>query len=197
MINTVTKLFFSLLLFLTLSACGQTNKTPGFEKIIYYTSMCFGTCPTYHLEVNADKSFKLFAEQVFKTNGVSPYEPDSAKMGYFKGTLSDSLYDALSKELKRINIDSLSFPDVLCCDGPVTTLIIYHHGKRKYLHSMFPPEATRALISVLYNICKGNMQEEPENLISKPKTNPEIMRILRGFNINKQKEQTGTQPRRG
>lgn len=159
----MTKSIAALLLFITLSGFAQTKKS-AFEKIIYHTTACFGTCPTYHLEVNKDKTVRLYAEQVFK-DANRPFQTDSSKVGYFTGTLSDSLFHKLTVEFNRANPKSLKFPKVMCCDAPVVTLILYYKGKRKFLKSMTPPPEARELIAVLRGICESTTQRSPDKFV--------------------------------
>jgi hypothetical protein len=44
----------------------------------------------------------------------------------------------------------LSFTERHGADAPVTTLIIYYNGQRKYMKSMFPPTIADKLIEFLY-----------------------------------------------
>jgi hypothetical protein len=127
-----------------------------FEKVIFHTSRCFGTCPIYHLQIDNKRQVKLFAEEVFSnTNEIFAYNDDTAKMGHFEGILSENTYTELVNELKTCNIDSLNFDGSMCCDGTIITIIIYYNGERKYLKSMFPPIMANSLISCLYNICRN------------------------------------------
>ena len=138
--------------------CGQTdNKQTGkkhsFEKVIFHTTSCFGTCPTYHLQVDPNKQIKLFAESVYKNDKGFSFEQDTAKIGYFKGIADDSTFAILDKELKNIGLDTLEFDGASCCDGSLITIIVYYDGKRKFLKSMFPPDKANKLIGTLYGIC--------------------------------------------
>lgn len=160
------KLFSAPLLLFFLLGCGttkqqQTNqnlseKTTPFEKLIFHTSSCFGTCPVLHLELNADKNFKLYAEGVYFQNTGFPLQPDSSKMGYFTGVVADTLFTSIINEYNKIGMDTLTFNNVECCDASIITIIAYYKGKRKYLRSMFPPPATRDFISRLYDVCEKN-----------------------------------------
>lgn len=129
---------------------------PAFEKILFHTSGCFGTCPTYHLQVDSTKNVKLFAESVFKQDSVISYVPDTAKTGYFTGRADDSTFSRLNHEMETIGLDSLQFEGENCCDGSIITIIIYYQGKRKFLQSMFPPHKAKNLISILYSICENS-----------------------------------------
>jgi len=155
MIKTIS--IFTLIVIL--SGCGesvknQTDSKSSFEKIIFHTTGCFGTCPTYHLQVDADKSLKLFAETVYRNEKRISTEQDTTKTGYFNGVVNDSTFALLNKALKTIGLDTLEFDDATCCDGSVKTIIVYYEGKRKFLRSMFPPEKAARLISILYDICE-------------------------------------------
>lgn len=146
---------------LALSTC-EHSKNIKFEKFIFHTSMCFGTCPVYHLEVNNEKELKLHAEHVFpKTYDFqSLLEPDTAKTGYFRGLVNDTTFNKLMSELNTIGLDTLNFNNINCCDGSLITIIVYYNGKRKFLQSMFPPDNAYKLISTLYEICEANSNKK-------------------------------------
>lgn len=120
-----------------------------FEKIIYHTTSCFGSCPTIDLEIRNDKSVYLKGE-FYKENPT--YEIDSIKSGQFIGKLNDTLFTELIDILQTSNLRKMSFPERNGADAPVTTLIIYYNGQRKYLKSMFPPTIAEKLIEFLYLI---------------------------------------------
>jgi hypothetical protein len=125
------------------------DKTIILEKIIYQTTSCFGSCPTIDLEIDNDKS--IYVSGKFH-KGFSEYEIDSLKSGQFKGKLTDSLYNELIAILETTNLRTLEFPEKIGEDAPVTTLIIYFNGQRKYLKSMFPPTIADRLIKFLYEV---------------------------------------------
>lgn len=125
----------------------NVDKSIVFEKIIYHTTSCFGSCPTIDLEIKNDKSVYLNG-QFYKDNSIS--EMDSIKSGQFFGELNDTLYNELINILQTSNLRTLTFPDTNGYDAPVTTLIIYYNGQRKYLKSMFPPTIAKKLIVFLY-----------------------------------------------
>ena len=161
-------------LFTLLSAvsdCGQPGTTPGttpsttpsttlgktiqLEKIIFHSTDCFGNCPTHHLELNKDKSFKLFAEKVYNKDAAPlSQDLDKSKMGYFTGQASDSSFNKLTHELNTIGLDTLSFAGPEYSDGPTITIIVYYDGKRKLFQSAFPSHRSRKLIETLYEICE-------------------------------------------
>ncbi|MEO5645645.1 MAG: DUF6438 domain-containing protein [Bacteroidia bacterium] len=152
-----------------LFGCATTNKPPTpeatttpapFEKIIFHTSQCFGTCPVYQMEVDGNKNMKLYAEKIF--NRGDGLETDSSKTGYFKGTANDSAFNKLVHEIQTIGIDTLDFGDAHCCDGSLITIIVYRNGKRKFMESMFPPERTGDLIAALYEICEKSKLTKTE-----------------------------------
>lgn len=94
----------TLLIVILFSFIGCTQENPKFDKIIYKTTSCFGTCPTYYLQINSDKTFQLFAEEVFKDDfSIYGYELDSSKMGYFKGKLDDATFQNLNKKIQKIS----------------------------------------------------------------------------------------------
>jgi hypothetical protein len=119
-----------------------------FEKIVYHTTRCYGSCPTIDMEINNDKSIYLEGE-FYKSRG---YGKDSIRTGQFIGKLSDTVFNELVNLLQTCNLRTLTFPEKHGADAPVTTLIIYYNGQRKYLKSMFPPTVARELINFLYHL---------------------------------------------
>lgn len=139
----------------TLLGCEHLDKKVKLEKIIFHTSMCLGTCPSFHLQVDNKKEVKLYAEQVYKNPQDSgSYGTDTTKTGYFLGILSDTTFNKLTNELCAIDLESLEFDGANCCDGSLITIIVYYNGRKKLLKSMFPPEKADKLIGILYDICE-------------------------------------------
>jgi len=125
----------------------NTDKSITFEKIVYHTTNCFGSCPIIDLEIDSERNVYLKGE--FYKDGLEFYV-DSIKSGQFVGKLNDALYNELIDILQTCNLKTLVFPEIYCCDAPITTLIIYYNGQRKYLKSMFPPTLADKLIEFLY-----------------------------------------------
>jgi hypothetical protein len=158
-------LFHFLLLTLLFGCASSKSKTPDtstapapFEKIIFHTGRCFGTCPVYHLEVDGNKNVKLHKEAVF-SRGM---QTDSSKIGYFKGTADEEAFKSLVHEIQTIGIDTVNFGNARCCDGSMITIIVYRDGKRRFMESMFPPQRTRNLVAALYAICENSQLEKTE-----------------------------------
>ena len=141
------------LLFSLLSLIALQVQSQIFEKITFQTSYCFGTCPVYHLELNADKTFKLHVETVFLENSQTR-ELDSSKMGYFTGKIDQKMYNKFIAAFQQSDMCNLTFDGVKCCDGSLITMIVNYDGIQKELVSMFPPQSAQALIQVLYEICR-------------------------------------------
>jgi hypothetical protein len=141
------------LLIILLGLFAQLGRTQIFEKITFQTSYCFGTCPVYHLELKADKSFKLYTEIVFLENSQTR-ELDSAKMGYFIGKLDKKMYEKFIAAFQQSDMCNLTFDGVKCCDGSLISLTVNYDEIQKELVSMFPPKQADALLDVLYEICR-------------------------------------------
>ncbi|MBX3252721.1 MAG: hypothetical protein KF862_01170 [Chitinophagaceae bacterium] len=122
-----------------------------FEKIVFHTTECFGTCPVYHLQVDNSKQVKLNAQVVYTPR--SGYQTDTASQGYFTGQLSDTAFEKLIKAVQTFNLRTLKMNNALCCDGSINTIIVYFNGQRKYFKTMFPPTIANELIRTLYDIC--------------------------------------------
>ncbi len=151
----MVKIIITLLILSTLKDCSQLEKTMQIEKIIFHTSGCFGTCPTYHLQIEDNKQFKLYAETVYKKDAQNfSRDFDSTRMGYCTGVADDSLFKTVNIELKSIGLDTINFNGMEYTDGPQITLIVYYDGKRKFLQSAFPTNKASRLIASLYKICE-------------------------------------------
>lgn len=166
--------FLILLLFPLLVSAQQ--KTEAFKKIIFHTSMCFGRCPVYHLQIESNKQVKLYAEHVYKLDANMKSVEDSSKIGYFTGTVDNQLFNSLIRELKKINLDSVKLNGPTCCDGSVTSMIIYYRAKRRSGQSMVPIEEMRPVIGILSQICQSqDLKRTKERfVIEKEKDTPTV-----------------------
>ena len=134
-----------------------------FSKLIFHTTSCFGFCPVIDLEISSDRSIR-FSGNYFKDENFN--EIDSARSGNFSGKLPDQLYNELIDLIIASKITELDQAQnqILCCDGAIKTLILYHNDSRTYYKAMFEPKALRELISFLYAIDKNvNLTEVEEN----------------------------------
>jgi len=145
---------------LILGSCGQYKKIK-LEKIIFHTTRCFGRCPAYHAQIDSTGTLRVYSEYVTNTPDINTNlnNPDTTKMGYFTGRISDRQFKELISELENIGLDNLKFDGRNCCDGSTKTIIIYYNGKRKFLKSMFPPREADKLISLLRYIIETNMTQ--------------------------------------
>lgn len=118
------------------------DKSISFEKLIYHTTSCYGSCSTIDLEIDNNKNIFIHRE-IFN---------DKINSGNFTGTLSEKSYNELIKILQTSNLRLWTFSQKEVHDAPATTLIIYYNGKRKYFKSTSPPAISQPLIDLLYNI---------------------------------------------
>ena len=152
MLRIASIVLFSLI---WLSCSYADQKLKGFQKVIFHTSECFGSCPIYHLEVDKDKNVKLHAEEVFKVSDGQPFEVDSSKIGYFTGKLDDSTFSRLAYLLTSKGLDTLTYAGGNCCDGSVKTIVIYKDNERKQLEAMDPVDQVQPIVSMLLEVCKS------------------------------------------
>ena len=141
-------LLISLLSIACLSWQLHTRDKLHFEKIIYHSNS-FSPGPFLNLEIDSDRT--VFACRTFD---VKPKTLDSLQAGNFKGRLSEDDYKQLIDMLQSVDINTLEFPGVFCCDNVITTIIVYYNHKRKYLRSMEHPRKADELISFLLKIGK-------------------------------------------
>ncbi|MCU7616081.1 DUF6438 domain-containing protein [Chryseobacterium sp. PBS4-4] len=141
---------------------GCTNESPNFDKLIYKTTGCFGTFPTYYLEINNDKSFKLYAETVYKKEtSIFDFELDSAKMGYFIGQLDELTFQNLTKKIRRVSKPNYTYyNNYSITDTPTITLIIQRGGDKTCYETSNPTNDFQNNIVNFFNkICSGNYEK--------------------------------------
>jgi hypothetical protein len=73
--------------------------------------------------------------------------------------LTQKDFNKLQGLLQNANMDSLKFPNITCCDGVITTIIVYYNGKRKYFKSMTPPTEANNLIKYLKSVGENKKLE--------------------------------------
>jgi hypothetical protein len=147
--------FAILLIYLTLSFSFCNSQTREslktgkikLEKIIFHSSRCNGICPRIDLIIDSNKN--IFANREIYISKSEVYRRYS---GQFEGTLQQTDYNKLITLLETCNLDSLKFPSIDCCDGIITTIIVYYNGQRKYLRSMTPPQIADKLIWFLNSV---------------------------------------------
>jgi hypothetical protein len=135
---------------LTFAFCfckAQTNDKIQLAKIIFHSSRCNGTCPSIDVEIDSSRKIFVYREY-YKTKS----DLDKRFSGQFSGSLDQSKYNKLIELLQNCSLDTLQFPDITCCDTPITTIIVYYNGDRKYFKSMTPPRIANKLILFLKTI---------------------------------------------
>jgi hypothetical protein len=147
----MSKIFLVAILavFIGANPCNKNNKS-AFEKIIFHSTGCMGSCPALSLEVDSSKTIKIH-RQFYKGKAV----PINENSGDFQGILDQNKFDEILKIIESIKYDSLKFPEIYCCDASIKTIIVYDNGKRTYLRSMMPPKETEILISYLESLASG------------------------------------------
>ncbi len=140
------KSLFIVALFFVCISCVNTKYTvvEGFEKIVFNSTACFGTCPSLYIEVTADKNTKV-QRQFFESRG----KENTENSGSFEGKMSNYDYRNLMRAINESNYEKLVFPNIDCCDAPIITIIIYANGKKTYLKSMMPPQEASEFIQYL------------------------------------------------
>lgn len=97
------------------------------------------------MQIDGKRNIYVYRDTDVETEKVN----GSPASGYFKGVLDVKTYNRLLNSLVKSKYNKLKFPDVTCCDGVVTTIIVYVNNKRTYLKSMTPPDEARELIAFL------------------------------------------------
>jgi Domain of unknown function (DUF6438) len=127
-----------------------------FEKLVFRTTECFGTCPTLNIQLDKEENI-IYSGHVYN---------DTALSGNFWGTISKKDMDTLVQLLRNCQLETLHWRTHNCCDGSMITLIVYYNDKRKYFKSMFPPNISEDLISFLYKLnSKATLTRREEKFV--------------------------------
>lgn len=126
------------------------SSTGKFEKLIFHSSRCYGTCPEIHFQIDRNGMIVL-SRQFYSSKSQS----DTLRSGNFKGFLTKEQFKKFLTEVNSITYEGLQVPKVLCCDLPIVTLIVYYHDKRYYFKSMDYSGVTESLISFLRQLGIG------------------------------------------
>ncbi|MFD2824451.1 DUF6438 domain-containing protein [Lacinutrix iliipiscaria] len=138
------------------------DKSFVFEKLIFHSSSCFGSCPIVHLEISSNRKLKLTGNY-YQENSK---KKDEKRSGNYNGELTQNEYNRLIDLIIKSRITTYGDTDKnanFCCDGSIKTLVLYHNGKRKYYKAMFTPPLLDELISFLYNIDKEAILTKTRN----------------------------------
>ncbi|WP_298393510.1 DUF6438 domain-containing protein [Flavobacterium sp.] len=139
---------------LLIIGCASKKKEPQFDKVIFHTSKCFGTCPEYHLEINDNKEIKLFIEKAYIKRTL-----DTSKIGYYKGKLGNETYDELTNLIKTIDLQKSGIiepkqePNTITNnEGTQLSVLLYNNKKRKPIIYIYPAGHWRKLMKFVYEV---------------------------------------------
>lgn len=120
-----------------------------FEKIIYHTTGCYGSCPVIDIEINNQK--QIYLNGTFYKD-FTMFEVDTTLSGKYIGELSDLLYNELNDYLKTCSLKKLNFSENKSLEDPITTLILYYNGQRSYFKLGYTPAIIEKLIDFLFTL---------------------------------------------
>lgn len=147
-------LFLSIILFIW-GCSGKDSSKNHFEKLVFHTSGCYGTCPIYSLEVDKYANIRLQAIWVAQyPDSFNLDQSDTSRVGYFVGKVADTTFTKLNHEILNTNINEVTIDGPACCDGSVQEIILYCNHKRKYMKSMGSWGNLEKLVDILYEICQ-------------------------------------------
>ncbi|ESU19832.1 hypothetical protein FEDK69T_30880 [Flavobacterium enshiense DK69] len=139
-----------------LANCSSGKINSRFEKMIFHTSKCFGTCPEYHLELNQNKKIKLYIEKAYQN-----YKIDSTRIGFYRGKLDKETYNEFLSILEKIDLEKSGTKappvepnTITLSEGSQLTLILYIDNKRKPMRYIYPAGLMQDLMAFLYKISK-------------------------------------------
>ncbi|GAB4043459.1 hypothetical protein [Spirosoma litoris] len=125
------------------------DTTIRFEKLVFSSGLCHGSCPKYEYELTNKKAFRLHIITAFANRS---FMRDSTAQGCFIGEVPDSLYRKVIDALQTCYLRQLIVEPALCCDAPLKKLSIQFNGQKKTIETMFPPVIMTKLFAVLSQI---------------------------------------------
>lgn len=141
-----------------LIGCSSNNFNKSFEKIIFHTTKCFGTCPVYHLEINNGGEVKLHIEKAYKNRII-----DNSKIGYYTGKLGKSEYVELLNLIEEVDVEKSGIIEakhdpktVILKEGSQLHLIIYVGMQRKPMTHIYPVGHWNKLMKFVNNISNNS-----------------------------------------
>lgn len=135
-----------------------------FKKIIFHTTICYGDCPVYHLELLSSGHARLHKERVH-VKGEGRHQPiDSTIIGYYSGIIKDTSLQKLVHTIKTINLQNREFGGELNEDLSTITLIIYYNDQRKLIQITWFNRVLDNLMNQLYRICDKEKLEKIDNI---------------------------------
>ncbi|BCY29056.1 DUF6438 domain-containing protein [Flavobacterium okayamense] len=160
------KIFYLIIPFILISCASKKNDNE-FEKIIFHTSKCFGTCPEYHLEINKKKEVKLFIEKAYQKRKI-----DTLKIGYYKGKLDNETYSELISLIEKIDLEKSGITEpirepntIVLKEGSQLSIILYIKNQRKPMIYIYPAGHWEKLMSFVYKISSSeNLTKTSEEL---------------------------------
>ena len=162
------KMFYLIIISFILNSCASKKNNNGFEKIIFHTSKCFGTCPEYHLEINKNKEVKLYVEKAYEKRKI-----DTLKMGYYKGKLDDKTYMEFIDLIKKIDLEKSGIIEpkrepntIILSEGSQLSIILYIKKQRKPMIYIYPAGHWEKLMSFVYKIGKSESLASLPNFIT-------------------------------
>jgi hypothetical protein len=127
--------------------------TIWFEKIIFNSTTCYGSCPDMTLLVNNNGQVQFTGRKY------------AVKQGSFNSSISPALLNGLIEILKVCELDKIESNKQTNIDAPTYTLEIHYNGKIKYLKSCMLPFVTDNLLQYLLALPAKLKLEETNNNI--------------------------------
>ncbi len=152
------KIFYLIIFAFFIVSCASKKNEGKFEKIIFHTSKCFGTCPEYHLELNQKKEIKLYVEKAYQKRKI-----DTVKIGYYKGKLDNETYSEFISLIEKIDIEKSGIIEpkqepntIILKEGSQLSLILYTNKQRKPIIYIYPAGHWEKLMNFVYKIANDD-----------------------------------------
>lgn len=101
------------------------------ERIEYFTSGCFGTCPIFKIDIDNDRKAVYTAKRFNMSQDFSAPHPE----GVFEGVIDEATYNSIVKKLNDMDFPTLQdrYKVEWTDDQTGNLKIIYDGGKEKVI----------------------------------------------------------------
>jgi len=131
---------------------GIYTDTINFQKILFSSTTCYGTCPAMSFQIDNTKLMK-FSGDTF-----------AVKRGHYTAVLPDQLYNELLNILAISELDKLENIGSFNVDVATYMLEVHYNNKVKLIKSSFFPYVTNKLLNFLVEAPKRVELKEAEKV---------------------------------
>jgi len=126
--------------------------TINFQKILFSSTTCYGTCPAMSFQIDNKKLMKFSGDKY------------AVKQGSYAAILPDQLYGELLKIIAISDLDKLEDLGNFNVDAATYKLEVHYNNKVKFIKTAFVPYVTNKLLNFLLEVPQKVELKEAKNV---------------------------------